>query len=81
MHNHGKQTRRSSRRRRPQRPATSFVERAFAAFCQLSEPAQTIFVVGVLLLLAWLVAHPFLLADLLKGVLGVITAWVTLKQL
>ena len=56
------------------------MKKAFDAFCQLSEPAQTALVVGLLLLLAWLIAHPLLLATLIKVLLGAVTTWVTLKE-
>ncbi len=81
MQSQVKRSQRSPRRRREQQPDTSFFKRVYTAFCQLSEPAQTMLIVGLLLLLAWLIAHPLLLADLFKVVLGLVTTWVTLKQL
>jgi len=77
------QIKRHRRRSKPQRKLMRdrpFFQRAFAAFCQLSEPAQTVLIVGLLLLLFWLITHPLLLATLIKALLGMIATWVTLKQ-
>jgi len=75
-----RRNRRSSRQQRKQLRGRVFLKKAFDAFCQLSEPAQTALVVGLLLLLAWLIAHPLLLATLIKVLLGAVTTWVTLKE-
>ena len=62
-------------------PLKAIFKKAFTVFCQLSDPAQTALIVGILLLLAWLIAHPLLLATFIKALLGLITARVTLKAL
>jgi hypothetical protein len=81
MQNKRKHRYRPSRRHSRQPNNEHFLKKAYTAFCQLSEPAQTMVIVGLLLLLAWLITHPLLLATLLKVLLSAITIWVTLKQL
>jgi len=81
MQNQRKGRRRPARRQHKLPDHEQFLRKAHAAFCQLSEPAQTVLIIGLLLLLAWFLAHPLLLATLIKALLGVITTWITLKQL
>src|SRR5438046_937339 len=78
MQNKRKQRYRPSRRHNRQPTNEHFLKKAYTAFCQLSESAQTIVIVGLLLLLAWLIIHPLLLAALLKVLFSTITIWVTL---
>jgi hypothetical protein len=59
----------------------SFFKSLYDAFCQLSEPAQAILIIGLLLLLGWLLANPFILVNLVKVMLGFITIRATLKEL
>ncbi len=46
------------------------IEKVFIAFRQLSEPVQTVLIIGILLVIGWLLAHPEVLLALLKVLLG-----------
>lgn len=72
MHNRHSSRQKNSR-------LNAFLKKVFTIFCQLSDPAQTVLVIGILLLLAWLLAHPLLVAALIKALLGLLTARATLK--
>jgi hypothetical protein len=43
------------------------VDHILTAFRELSEPAQVILVIGIVLLLAWILTHPVLLQDIIKA--------------
>lgn len=79
MRNQARRNHRSSKRQSSQ--LNAFLKKAFKVFCQLSDPAQTVLIIGILLLLAWLIAHPLFFATLMKALLGLITARVTLKAI
>ena len=81
MQNHSRRSRRSAKQRGELPPKKSFFERSLDAFCQLSDAAQIVLIIGVLLLLSWLIAHPLILVILVKALLGLITIRATLKAL
>ncbi len=81
MQNHSRRGRKSSRRRGKSPQEKSFFKKLFDAFRQLSDPTQTVLIIGLLLLLGWLIANPLILVNLLKVILGLITIRAALKEM
>jgi len=46
-------------------------EKIFILISQLSEPAQVILIIGILLLLAWIASNP----DVLRGIIRALQFW------
>ena len=80
MQNRSRSSHRSSKQRAKRPQGTSFFKKLFDAFCQLSDPAQAVLIIGLLLLLAWLIANPLILVNLMKAILGLITIQASLKE-
>lgn len=81
MQHHSSQSDKFTNRRGKPPREKRFFKQLFDAFCQLPEPTQTVLIIGLLLLLAWLLANPLILVNLVKVILGLITIRATLKEL
>ncbi len=81
MQNHSRSSHRASKQQAQLSKEKNFVKKLFDAFCQLSDPAQTVLVIGLLLLLGWLIANPFILVNLMKAILGLVTIRASFKEL
>jgi hypothetical protein len=80
MQNHSRSSHRATKQQTRLSKEKNIVKKLFDAFCQLSDPTQTVLVIGLLLLLGWLIANPLILVNLMKAILGLVTIRASFKE-